>query len=65
MAKQCRKKGCRKKLPLVPLKCRCQRFFCMSHLSDHPCPVDERALQRETLALALQPATFSKVVAIS
>jgi len=64
MTKRCKDPNCRKRLPAVPLKCRCGKRYCMGHLSLHECPVDFLKLHKMELSVALQPASKPKVEAI-
>jgi hypothetical protein len=64
MPKRCKDLNCRKRLPTVPLKCRCGKYYCMSHLSSHSCTIDFLKLQQLELTKTLETAVNPKVEAI-
>jgi hypothetical protein len=54
---------CRKKLGLLPLKCRCENIFCGQHITaeDHNCEFNYKKDQEEKLKKAMPVVENSKM----
>lgn len=54
---------CRKKLGLLPLKCRCENIFCSGHIlaEDHSCTFDYKKEQEARLEKAMPLVENSKM----
>jgi hypothetical protein len=61
MKKRCAKKGCRKKLPLIQLPCRCKKLFCSRHWQRHDCTADVSIHHQAKLALENPSVKFKKI----
>lgn len=48
---RCQKEGCKKKLTLTSVSCKCKKFYCMSHRyeTEHGCTFDYRNEQTKLL----------------
>ena len=49
--KRCQHKECKKKLPLVELKCKCEKIFCRKHFhyEKHECSFDHKTYYKNKL----------------
>lgn len=48
---RCQAEGCRKKLGLIPIQCKCKGYYCAGHRADaeHACSYDYKAEHRAQL----------------
>ena len=62
----CNVDGCKRKLGLMPFKCRCEGEYCAKHRmpESHSCIFDYKASGRELLAKSNQVVTHEKVIHI-
>lgn len=68
MSSRCAKEGCKKKLKITDVECRCGVRFCVNHRhpEEHSCTSleQERRYHKQELAKTLQSASFEKVQTI-
>lgn len=62
----CAAEGCRKKLTLTSVECKCGQTFCSSHryAEQHECPYDYKATKQEILSKAnplVAPEKIAKI----
>eukprot|EP00656_Telonema_subtile_P013602 TRINITY_DN1690_c0_g1_i1.p1 TRINITY_DN1690_c0_g1~~TRINITY_DN1690_c0_g1_i1.p1 ORF type:complete len:389 (-),score=61.36 TRINITY_DN1690_c0_g1_i1:402-1568(-) len=62
---KCHKEGCREKLRLTAIECRCRHVFCSQHrhAEAHGCPFDYKELGRNHLSKSLISACAERVAA--
>eukprot|EP00033_Pygsuia_biforma_P000108 GCRY01000135.1.p1 GENE.GCRY01000135.1~~GCRY01000135.1.p1 ORF type:complete len:128 (-),score=5.32 GCRY01000135.1:72-455(-) len=63
-SKRCYKDGCRKKLGLTAVQCRCGHRFCALHVLDHNCTFDYKAMQKQKLVSENPTVRSAKIVGI-
>ena len=66
MPKRCECDGCNRKLMLTDLKCKCNKYFCMSHryMDDHKCSYDYKSEGINNLKKQLVKTIGSKLESI-
>lgn len=59
---RCQKEGCKKKLTLASVSCKCKKFYCSMHRpdTDHGCTFDYKAEHKENLNRYLSTPVISK-----
>ena len=62
-AQRCQADGCRKKLGLVPIQCKCKGYYCAGHRADaeHQCSYDYRAEHRAQLNTSMVKVAGKKL----
>jgi hypothetical protein len=63
LAQRCQAGGCRKKLGLVPIQCKCKGYYCAGHRADaeHQCSYDYRAEHRAQLNTSMVKVAGKKL----
>ena len=58
---RCSRTGCNRKLPLIPLPCRCKLLFCTRHWQRHDCTADVSIQHQAKLAEENPSVKFKKI----
>ena len=61
---RCQMEGCKKKLTLASVSCKCKKFYCHGHRSDvaHSCPFDYKEEHRQQLNRYLSTPVLAQKV---